>query len=205
MKKTQKKRNDKTIFIIAVILFALAVGLFVGAYARFQSQVTGTATLTTANWHFDAHSPGTSTLAIDLLDTTVTGTSVHNLVDLGTAQVAQPGSYGQFNVVFDTTGSDVGAQYYVEVGSVQGQKSQNFAFYNDSAMTQELTSFSDSIAANTTDTKTIYWRWLYDASGVTNNDPYSAHYDDSPYAGQTLILPLTITGYQVEPGTTATP
>ena len=73
MKKTQKKRNDKTIFIIAVILFALAVGLFVGAYARFQTQVTGSGTLVTANWAFTVNGSST-TFEVDLASGTVFNT-----------------------------------------------------------------------------------------------------------------------------------
>ena len=51
MKKSTKK-NDKTIFIAAAIMFACAIGLFVGAFARFQTVVGGSATLKTADWSF---------------------------------------------------------------------------------------------------------------------------------------------------------
>lgn len=76
MKKSTKK-NDKTIFIAAAIMFACAIGLFVGAFARFQTVVGGSATLKTADWSFMVNG-GTADFSVNLADGTA-----YNLVEVG--------------------------------------------------------------------------------------------------------------------------
>ena len=187
MKKAPKKKNDKTIFIIAVILFAMAVGLFVGAYARFQTVVTGTGTLQTANWAFSVNG-STSTFTVDLasgvvhntIDLTVSGETVHKI---------QPGSYGSFDLVLSAAGSEVPVTYNAVFGGLSGDVPANLALYSDSSYQNTLANVSGQvIAAGGSATVTIYWKWLYTES------------DETSYAGQSLTLPITITGYQVNPG-----
>ena len=190
MKKTQRKRNDKTIFIIAVILFALAVGLFVGAYARFQTAVTGTATLRTAHWSFTVNGQ-TDTFAVDLTSGTVRNGWIQVTEGGETFYRIQPGTYGDFDLVLSAVGSDVDVTYTAVFGGLTGQVPANLALWADSAHTQPLASLNAGervIPAGQQQTITIYWQWLY---GATT--------DDTPFEGQTLTLPITITGYQVNP------
>ncbi len=188
MKKTQRKRNDKTIFIIAVILFALAVGLFVGAYARFQTAVTGTATLRTAHWSFTVNGQ-TDTFAVDLASGTVQNGWVQVTEGGETFYRIQPGTYGSFDLVLSAVGSDVDVTYSATFGGLTGQVPTNLALWADANHTQSLQNIaSDVIPAGTSKTVTLYWQWLY---GATT--------DDTPYAGQTLTLPITVTGYQINP------
>lgn len=188
MKKTPNKKNDRTIFIVAVILFALSVGLFVGAYARFQTQVTGTGKLETATWAFTVNGQ-TSEIDVDLASQSTIHNTVPVVVDGETINKIQPGSYGYFDLTLSAAGSDVDVYYNVSFGDVDG-KPANLALYSDSSYSQDLSSITNAkIDAGETATVTIYWKWLYSATSVEND-----------YAGQTLTLPITITGYQNNPG-----
>ncbi len=186
MKKAPKKRNDRTIFIIAIILFALAVGLFVGAYARFQTQVTGTGHLVTANWAFAVNGSST-TFEVNLASGTVYNT-IDVEVDGETVHKIQPGSYGSFDLVLSAAGSEVPVTYNAVFGGLGNAAPANLALYSDSGYTTPLANVNgDVIAAGGQKTVTIYWKWLYTDT------------DETTYAGQTLDLPITITGYQVDP------
>ena len=186
MKKAPKKRNDRTIFIVAVILFALAVGLFVGAYARFQTQVTGTGTLVTANWAFTVNGSST-TFEVDLASGTVFNT-IPVTVSGETVHKIQPGSYGSFDLTLSAAGSEVPVTYNAEFGGLSGSVPANLALYSDSSYTTSLANVSGQvIQPGGTATVTIYWKWLYTET------------DETQYAAQTLNLPITITGYQVNP------
>ena len=188
MKKTQKKRNDKTIFIVAVILFALAVGLFVGAYARFQTQVTGTASLKTAHWAFSVNG-STTTFSVDLASGTVQNGWIQVTEGWETFYRIQPGTTGSFDLILSAEGSDVDVTYNAVFGGLSGNVPTNLALFSDAQHTQNLANLSGQvIPAGQQATVTIYWQWLYGEST-----------DDTPYAGQTLELPITITGYQVNP------
>lgn len=187
MKKAPRRKNDKTIFIVAIILFALAVGLFVGAYARFQTQVTGTGSLTTANWAFAVNGSST-TFEVDLASGTVYNT-IDVQVNGETVHKIQPGSYGSFDLVLSAAGSEVPVTYNAVFGGLSGDVPTNLALYSDSGYTTSLANVNgDVIAAGGSKTVTIYWKWLYTETNETS------------YAGQTLELPITVTGYQVNPG-----
>ena len=187
MKKAPKRKNDRTIFVVAVILFALAVGLFVGAYARFQTEVTGTGRLITADWAFTVNGSST-TFEVDLASGTVYNTVS---VDVGgeTVRKIQPGSYGSFNLTLSAAGSDVPVTYNAVFGGLGNEAPANLALYSDSGYSTSLANISGAvIPAGESATVTIYWKWLYTDTNETT------------YAGQTLELPITITGYQVNPG-----
>ncbi len=185
MKKTTKKRNDKTIFLVAVILFALAVGLFVGAYARFQTEITGTATLVTADWSFTVNG-STSTFDINLADGTVYNT-VAVTTSAGTVNKIQPGSYGYYPLTLSAAGSDVDVHYNISFGALAG-KPANLALYSDSSYSVALDNISNAvITAGGSETVNIYWKWLYTTT------------DETTYAGQTLELPITVFGWQADP------
>ena len=186
MKKTTKKGNEKTIFIVAVILFAMAVGLFVGAYARFQTTVTGTGTLVTATWSFQVNG-STDTFEVDLASGTTYNT-IEATVNGQTVKKIQPGSYGSFDLVLSAEGSEVPVTYNATFGALEGSVPANLALYSDDSYSNTLEDVSgDVIAAGSTKTVTIYWKWLYTET------------DETQFSGQTLNLPITITGYQVDP------
>lgn len=183
MKKTTKKSNNKTLFVVAVILFAMAAGLFVGAFARFQTTVTGTGTLTTATWSFTVNG-GTSAFEVDL-----TSGTVYNTITVDGVKKIQPGSYGVFPLVLSAVGSEVPVTYNAEFGGLTGDVPANLALYSDETYTTSLANVSgDTITAGGTKTVNIYWKWLY-----TNDD-------ETEFSGQDLTLPITVTGYQVNPG-----
>lgn len=186
MKKAPKKKNDRTIFIIAIILFALAVGLFVGAYARFQTQVTGTGRLVTANWAFAVNGSST-TFEVDLASGTVYNT-IDVEVDGETVHKIQPGSYGSFDLVLSAAGSEVPVTYNAVFGGLSGDVPANLALYSDAGYTTSLANVNGQvIPAGGQATVTIYWKWLYTET------------DETTYSGKTLELPITVTGYQVDP------
>lgn len=182
MKKSTKK-NDKTIFIAAAIMFACAIGLFVGAFARFQTVVGGSATLKTADWSFMVNG-GTSDFSVNLADGTA-----YNLVEVDGEKRIQPGSYGVFALVLSAVGSDVDVTYNANFGGLSGDKvPANLALYSDDQYTKPLANVSgDVITAGQQKTVNIYWKWLYTET------------DETEFAGQTLTLPVTVTGYQVDP------
>ena len=182
MKKSTKK-NDKTIFIAAAIMFACAIGLCVGAFARIQTVVGGSATLKTADWSFMVIG-GTSDFSVNLADGTA-----YNLVEVDGEKRIQPGSYGVFPLVLSAVGSDVDVTYNANFGGLSGDKiPTNLALYSDDQYTKPLANVSgDVITAGKQKTVNIYWKWLYTED------------DETEFAGQTLTLPVTVTGYQVNP------
>ena len=103
--KGTKKKNDKTLFIAAVIVFALAVGLFVGSYARYYTSVSiASQDITTAAWDFKVNGQ-TGNITLNLLDTS--SCEVYNLVEVGNVKKIQPGSFGTCDITLAATNSDV--------------------------------------------------------------------------------------------------
>ncbi len=182
MKKGQKKGNDRTIFLVAVILFALSVGLFAGAYARFQTTVTGTAALTVADWEFTVNGQS-SNFTINLLDG-----DVNNVITVGNTKKVQPGSSGSYDIVVAATNSDVPVTYTIEIGTTSGLPENLVLCADASCTTTGISSLGGELAAGGTATKTIYWRWLWSTEDVENS-----------YAGTSFNLPIVVTGYQKTP------
>lgn len=190
MKKTPKKKNDRTLFIAAVIVFALAVGLFVGSYARYYTQVSVTgSSMSTAAWSFTVNDQPSS-LTLDLLASPCT---VYNLVN----GKIQPGSFGTCDLTLSAVGSDVDVAYEITFGSLTGMPpSTQFDWsivpvvnnVEGSAVTGNATG---TITAGQTAVYRIKWGWIYNSSSTG---------EYNQYAGQTLTFSgTTVTGWQVQP------
>ncbi len=192
MKKTPKKKNDRTLFIAAVIVFALAVGLFVGSYARYYTQVSvsGSA-MTTAAWDFKVNNE-TSSLTLDLLASPCT---VYNLTS---NNKIQPGSFGQCDLTLSAANSDVDVAYSITFGSLTGMPPSSQ--FDWSIVPVVSGSEGSAVSGPATGTIThgqtavyrIKWGWIYDSSVTT--DAYNQ------YAGTSLTFSgTTVTGWQVQP------
>lgn len=192
MKKTPKKKNDKTLFVAAVIVFALAVGLFVGSYARYYSSVSVTGgTIETAAWDFSVNGQPSS-LTLDVL--TDSNCDVYNLV----GNKIQPGSFGSCTITLSAANSDVDVHYDATFGQLTwsgGTPAVGFDWKivdTTNSGTTNVTSANGTITAGGTHVFTLEWGWTYNSSETTGSY--------NPYAGQTLTFAgSTIVGYQVQP------
>lgn len=195
MKKAPKKKNDKTLFIAAVIVFALAVGLFVGSYARYYNSVSiASQNITTAAWHFDVNGQSSS-LTMDVLNDT--NCTSYNLVN----GKIQPGSFGTCTITLSAANSDVDVDYNISFGQLTWAGVSGTApgfdwriVDNEAEAGHEddnVTNATGTITAGGTHVFTLNWHWTY---GSNNDTSYNE------YAGRTLTFAgSTITGWQKQP------
>ena len=136
--------NKKVFLAICVCLFVFSVTITFETYARYQSSVTGTATLSTAHWSFVAN------------DVTTTFT-----VDLGSLY---PGIDNSYDIRLSAIGSDVDVDYTITFDSAVDIPA-NLGFYKDSAKQLPINvnggTVSGRVQAQTDTVITIYYEWPY--------------------------------------------
>ncbi len=117
------------------------------------------------------------------------------------------GTSGAFDIVLDTTSSDVAIDYAIKFDNCLNKPSNLKFTYNGTTKStlQELESLlKGRITLNDSRTKTItiYWTWDYQTG---NNDEEIKRNDkiDTNDAGKDFTFDITITGTQVNPSENA--
>lgn len=191
-------KKKKAIVIIA--LLSIIILSFIGGktYSKYVSQITGNGVAQIATWSFKVNGSEEQRQTINLASTYNNETLINNKI--------APGTSGNFNIVIDGTGSDVGINYKIQCQN-EGNLPENFKFiYNNqeySKLSEIQDAFSGTINANDTNKKItlpIKWEWKYetgsDATQIANNDKIDTQNakDISTYS-----VDLVISGTQVVP------
>lgn len=192
------KKNKKILAIIAIL--AIIVLAFIGgqAYAKYITEVRGDGLARVATWSFNVNGSSEEIQQIDLLSTCNNETLINNRI--------APGTSGNFNIIVDGTGSEVGIDYQIAIKD-EVNKPRNLKFVYDGAeysSVQELEEkLSGTINANDEQkqrTINIGWKWAYE-TGMDENQIAQNDYIDTQdaLAMQNYTFTVSVTGTQVLP------
>ena len=145
-----KKKIKDNILTLGMIVMVLGIGIAVGTYAYYQTNVTGTVGGTVLAWNCDLGSSGVQT---------------------STFANMYPGSSG--SITFNIT-STITADYTINITGFSNMNTGSRAalkLYTDSAHSTAITTSTNitgSVSSNGgTSTKTIYYYWPYGTSAET--------------------------------------
>lgn len=170
---TKKKRAIGVILAIALILLVFLAGY---SFAKYYTKVDGEGEGTIAKWSFIAGNSDGNIKEISLVDTA-------NEVSLVSGKIA-PGTKGDFDIVIDATGSEVGVNYEVKVLS-ETNLPANMKYYitkEDGSTSNEYSSLEDlakvelkgDIPINQNQVKkvTVNWLWPYETEDTSKTEEY---------------------------------
>lgn len=221
MKGTQEKQvKVKKTFtgIFGLILFILSVvavmmTLGVGAWARYVTSRSSNAETEIAAFHFELkniNGESTATAQSGTIQFPITRTDGNTNIQAG---LLAPETYGRFDIIIDTTGTEVAYKYDVDVTVTNCPT--NLSFYSDGARTQLITptrtgtgtAQNPKIAtftvtkyvpverANDEHREVIYWDWPYETGtgdAITANDII-----DTDDMAKTVTMDIQVSAIQV--------
>ena len=170
--KVPKKQKEIKSIVAGIAMIVAAIAVSAGTYAYYQSTITGTATGSITAWSFIVNEQPTSFTA--------------TLGDL------KPGVSGQIDLNLSAAGSGLAMDVDVTFPSVTNWPA-NLKLYSasnhaaGSEITPGTTVIERALAANATDTVTVYYDWPI---GTTSETPATA--------GE-ASLAISVVGTQVEP------
>ena len=210
-----KKHRRSSLVIILLMLVAIATAYVGSTYAKYTETVSGDGTATVAKWDF------TTDNAISNL--TINFTNSYDATTLVAGKIA-PGMKGSYDLVVQNT-SEVTAEYTIafELTNASNVKNTNtetgvnftialgtvtniptnLKFYKDSTFSTQITPGTDTITGQlaakdgTGLSVPIYWKWEYETTDGDDEDTTDGK------AATVLTIPVTITGTQVPPSSTA--
>lgn len=188
-----KKHSKSMLIVILLLLVAIATAYVGNTYAKYTESVSGNGTATVAKWDFTTDNT-ISTLDIDFTDDYDSSTLVEGKI--------APGTSGSFAISVKNTHTETGVNFTLALGTATNVPT-NLKFYKDSTFTTEITPGSGTITGqlaaldSTGLDVSIYWKWNYE---TTNGDTADT---TNGKAATELTIPITITGTQVPPSTTA--
>lgn len=193
-----KRKNKKSLILIALLLLVgITSGYVASTYAKYTSEITGNnGTATVAKWAFETDN-ASQTLTINLAQTYDATTLVANKI--------APGTAGSFNIALSNEHGEVGVDFTISLDSITNIPT-NLKFYKDANYTTELTPGTSTITGqlvageNSFAGVPIYWRWEYETSAISTNDPLDTQDGED---ANSLTIGVTITGTQTPPSTTA--
>lgn len=170
---TKKKKVIGIILAITLILLVFLAGY---SFAKYYTQIDGEGTGTIAKWSFIAGNKNGNIEEISLIDTA-------DEVSLVYGKIA-PGTKGNFDIVIDATGSEVGVNYEVKVSS-ETNLPTNMKYYitkKDGTKSNEYNSLEDLAKAELNGnipinedqirTVTVNWMWPYESNDISKIDEY---------------------------------
>lgn len=201
------KNNRKRIYLVAILLVILIAVIVGYTYSKYTQSYQTTISTAVARWSFTGEviNNGKSSLTetISLADTI-------NSDSIRQGKIA-PGTYGEFDIVIDATGSEVDLSYDVELLE-ETDKPQNLYFIYEG---ENYESLSDLISALNSDSQKIFsgkilesdsnktvtyhisWNWPYETLDNEGNPLDEIDLAD----GQSIsdyIFSVKITGTQVK-------
>lgn len=167
---TKRKRALGILLTIALVLLVFATGY---TFAKYYTEIKGGGIGSIAKWSFVANNSNDTMQKISLVDTA-------NKVSLVEGKIA-PGTSGDFDIVIDATGSEVGVDYEVRVAEetnmptnllykivVDGETSESYTSLKELAE-KELKGNIDTVNGETTKTIKVIWEWPYETKDVLGN------------------------------------
>lgn len=188
-----KKHRRSSLVIILLMLVAIATAYVGSTYAKYTETVSGDGTATVAKWDF------TTDNAISNL--TINFTNSYDATTLVAGKIA-PGTSGSFAISVKNTNTETGVNFTIALGTVTNIPT-NLKFYKDSTFSTQITPGTDTITGQlaakdgTGLSVPIYWKWEYETTDGDDEDTTDGK------AATVLTIPVTITGTQVPPSSTA--
>lgn len=167
---TKRRRALGIVLTIALILLVFAIGY---TFAKYYTQIEGGGKGNIAKWSFIANDSKDSMQKISLVDTA-------NKVSLVEGKIA-PGTEGDFDIVIDATGSEVGVDYAVNVTEEENMpKNLKYKVIIDDKTSEEYSSLSelaenelkgkiDTLNGEYTKTIKVMWNWPYETKDEFGN------------------------------------
>ena len=188
-----KKHSRSSLVIILLMLVAIATAYVGSTYAKYTEDVSGNGTATVAKWDF------TTDNAISNL--TINFSQSYDASTLSAGKIA-PGTSGSFAISVKNTNTETGVNFTIALGTVTNVPT-NLKFYKDSTFNTQITPGNGTITGqlaaedSTGLSVPIYWKWEYETTDGDDEDTTDGK------AATELTIPITITGTQVPPSTTA--
>ena len=204
MKKDKKIRlNILIVLSLLIIILASTIGLY--AWSKYTSSSSGDATAQVAKWNFKLK--GNSTAEAENTNFAVTRTDSNTSVETGKLA---PGTNGKFEMVVDTTGTEVSLVYDIVLTLTNCP--QNLLFYKDAGYQNELPKVSDNgvdklyikeyvpvsedSVKNGQHNEILYWRWKYE-TGTRSWEKDNNDEQDTNDKGKTMTMKIVATGTEV--------
>lgn len=193
-----KKKMFGRLGAAAVALTLITTAMMSGTLAKYTSSFNGTVEAISAKWEFKANDK----TSWDANTTLALGTTTTKGID---GNRIAPGSTGEFDITVNNTGSEVRAEYVIEIAKVKDDKNllSLLEFSTDGTKWNKITGDQKvevgkgelpSGATATADDPavkkvTVQWRWPETTEGI----------DDTGFANGTVNLGVTVTGTQLVP------
>lgn len=161
----------------AVVIIAILVAIilsFVGGqtYSKYVTEVRGDGTAQIATWDFKVNGQKEEVQTISLGSTYDSSTLVNGKI--------APGTEGNFQIIVDATGSDVGIDYKIKF-SDETTKPANLKFYYQEVEYNSILELGDALSGtinandgNKSKTFDIKWKWNYETGSnpteIASND-----------------------------------
>jgi len=189
------------LLVVLLLLVAIATAYVGGTYAKYTESFSREAKATVAKWNFVGDNEQ-KTLAIDFSEK-------YDATTLVDGKIA-PGTSGSFKIKLTNDTTETGVNFILALGDVSNLPT-NLKFYKDSAYKTEITPNGETTITGQLKAKDatgvevpLYWKWEYETKD-TNNSVTAGDTADTTNGkdAQELTVPVTITGNQVSPSTTA--
>lgn len=163
--------NKRIILLVILIIVALAFTLGGHTYAKYITRVKGEGKIDVAKWNFKVNNNSEQIETITLAKTI-------NQELLKNGKIA-PGTGGEFSLIIDGSGTEVGIDYKVEVKNERNKPTNLIYTYNDkkyNSLVEISEELSGEILANDNNkirNITIFWNWEYETGNkeeIENND-----------------------------------
>lgn len=163
----------KKAVIISTILVAIILSFIGGqTYSKYVTEVRGDGTAQIATWDFKVNGQKEEVQTISLGSTYDSSTLVNGKI--------APGTEGNFQIIVDATGSDVGIDYKIKF-SDETTKPTNLKFYYQEVEYNSILELGDALSGtinaddeNKAKTFDIKWKWNYETGSnpteIASND-----------------------------------
>lgn len=192
--RKQIKIKRRIISIVLLILIAI-VAIVGNTYSKYISKVEGKGVIQVAKWAFLVNGETASMTNINLAQNYENSTIIPNRI--------APGTEGFFDIVIDTTGSEVGIEYNVKF-SEEKNKPENMKFQYENKVVssifdleEELKGIIDANAEEKIKTFKIKWFWDYETK-EENQIKDIQDTKDGINLGE-YSFNVTVTGTQLDP------
>lgn len=192
--RKQIKIKRRIISIVLLILIAI-IAIVGNTYSKYISKVEGKGVIQVAKWAFLVNGQTASMTNINLAQNYENSTIIPNRI--------APGTEGFFDIVIDTTGSEVGIEYNVKF-SEEKNKPENMKFQYENKVVssifdleEELKGIIDANAEEKIKTFRIKWFWDYETK-EENQIKDIQDTKDGINLGE-YSFNVTVTGTQLDP------
>ena len=217
MAKDKAKKKLDVKFAVIVIFLLLTIATLVVAelyvWAKYVTSRSGAATAQVAEFNFqlkNINGDSTVTSQSGIVQFPITRTDGNSKV---AANVLAPDTYGRFDMIIDTTGTQTSYEYDIDVTVTNCPT--NLIFYLDSAHTQQITTvragdgtnghpkvatftISKYVPVNRADgqhKEIVYWAWPYETG--TGNQIQANDLIDSADMNKTVTMNIVASATQV--------